>query len=246
MPGTLPSMPSGNAGAGSAAAGRERSLITPRARAICRPAAPMATAAAAITPAPTRTPRRLAGSSRRSRRSVTTVTRPVEPNQPPERGEPDHARRNRGQDVSDTGGRPRQGGGPGERDQGDEKAAAQQEATTSEDAGDGRQHQDAREHRADQDRLVLGAELRDRPLLDRRGRQVDDRRADREHGRGRRVGERGHEVARRDAEQRREDAVRRIVSRSLIRAVRRAAPRGWDQRARQRSRHAGGSKCSVT
>ena len=53
--------------------------------------------------------------------------------------------------------------------------------------------------------LVGGAELPDRPLLHRRGRQVDDRRADGEDGRGCGVEQRGDQVGRGDADQGRQD-----------------------------------------
>ena len=98
----------------------------------------------------------------------------------------------------------RQRGRPGRR----AAPAPEQETPPRERAGHRREDQHPGEHRADEDRLVLGAELRDGPLLDRSRRQVDHRRADGQHGRGRRVGERGDQVARSDAEERREDAVR--------------------------------------
>ena len=55
--------------------------------------------------------------------------------------------------------------------------------------------------------LSLRAELADRPLLHRRGRQVDDLGADREDRRGGRVQQRGDEVAGGDADEGREDPV---------------------------------------
>src|SRR6476659_1913388 len=77
MPGYVASRPSGNAVAGSAAAGSVRSLTTPRARAIWRPATPITTAAAVITPTPMSTPRRLAAGpdDRRPLGSSTGVDR---------------------------------------------------------------------------------------------------------------------------------------------------------------------------
>ena len=66
-------------------------------------------------------------------------------------------------------------------------------------------------HRADEDELVGAAELPDRPLLERGRRQVDDRRAHREHGRGGGHGEGGDEVGGREAHDGGEHAVRRMA-----------------------------------
>ena len=93
-------------------------------------------------------------------------------------------------------------------------------------------------HRADEHRLVGGAELPDRPLLERGRRQVDDGRADREHGRGGRHGEGGDEVGGREADDRREHAVRRVEQRAGVGAgcgvcmagVRSGRARGWAAR----------------
>ena len=82
-----------------------------------------------------------------------------------------------------------------DRDQDDQQRGAVREPAPGQQPGDRGEHEHAEQHRADQDRLVVGAELRDRPLLERGRRQVDDRRADREHRRGRGLGERGDEVA---------------------------------------------------
>ena len=71
-----------------------------------------------------------------------------------------------------------------------------------EQAGDGGEQQHDDQHRADQDRLVGVPNCADRPLLERGRREVDDGRADREHRRGRRVGQRGDEVAGGDPDER--------------------------------------------
>ena len=121
-----------------------------------------------------------------------------------------------GSDPGDRGGQGRHhvarlGGRPverGERRDGDQhqlERGAVREPAPREQPRDRGEHQHPAHHRADEDALVVAAELPDRALLERRRRQVDDLGADREHRRGRRVQQRGHEVAGRHADEGRED-----------------------------------------
>ena len=94
---------------------------------------------------------------------------------------------------------------PATADQHQQQPGAEAEPAQGQQAADGREHEHAAHDRADQDRLVLVAELADRPLLHRRGRQVDDLGADGQDRRGRGVQQRGDEVPRADADEGRED-----------------------------------------
>ena len=78
-------------------------------------------------------------------------------------------------------------GEPGDRDQDQQQPGAEPEPPERQQTADRGQDEHAAHDRADQDRLVLGPELPDRPLLHRRGRQVDDLRA-RPRGPARRPG----------------------------------------------------------
>ena len=91
------------------------------------------------------------------------------------------------------------GGRPGEPGQQHDEADAEGEPAAGEQSGQGGQREGHDEHGPLQDELVVGAEVRDRPLLDRCRGEVDDRRPDGEHRRGGGVEEAGGQVAGGDA-----------------------------------------------
>ena len=171
---------------------------------IHRPVPPMTAAAAASTPALIRTPRRDGPPGRR--RVTGAVRREARPAvQQPQGADPGDRGGQGRHHVAGLGGRPVERGERRDADQHQLERSAQREPAPREQPRHRREHQHPAHHRADEDPLVVGPELPDRPLLHRRGRQVDDLGADREHRRGGRVQQRGDEVAGRHADEGRED-----------------------------------------
>ncbi len=142
-----------------------------------------------------------------------------------------HGRGERRQQVERAGVRAGQRGDGGDRHEGDQQGGAEHEAPPGQDAGDAGEDEDAHQHGADQHGLVRRAELPDRPLLERRGRQVDDRGAHRQHRGGGGVGERGDQVGGGDADHRGQDAEG---------GVEQSIPHGWgsERRLLRMERHA--------
>ena len=208
MPGTLRSRPAGNAGAGLVGGGRVMVPIAAREWAITRPAYPLAAATTATPPTPSSTARRLGSAARAGRRpSVAGAAAAlVEADQQPQRRHADDGGDEAGHDVDGVDDGPAQGGVQRDADEQDEQARAAAERAAREHAGDAGEQEDADQHRADEDRLVVGAEVGDRPVLDRGRGVVDDGLADGEDRRGRRLGDRGHEVPDAHARQRGQDA----------------------------------------
>ncbi|MFC7360061.1 hypothetical protein [Nocardioides astragali] len=170
----------------------------------------MATAAAASAgrqhdPAPARTVDRW---RRRARGAV------VEAVQPPQRGGRDDGGDQRRDEVQRTGARAQHGEHFGDAGEPDDDEQADGLAPSADDARDGRQHQDDRHDRAHEDGFVRGAELPDRPLLERRGRQVDDGGAHRQHRRRGRHGECGDEVGGRETDDGGQHTVPRMAERA--------------------------------
>ncbi|UUZ61278.1 hypothetical protein LP418_12170 [Nocardioides sp. B-3] len=126
--------------------------------------------------------------------------------QPPQGDDTDECGDRAGQQVEWPGGRADQRQHAGRAGESDDHQQADRDPAGRDDAGDAGEHEHAEHHRTDQDRLVGGAEVLDRPLLDGSGGQVDHRRADREDGRGRRNGQGRHEVSGRDTGEGGEDA----------------------------------------
>ena len=176
-----------------------------------RPSAPMATAAAARPPVASTTPRRLGPSTPRDVRSgpwseircshhsevaaTTAATRAGTMSSGPEPGR-------RTASTPATPARPTRMSRP---------TVSRRSATTPATAASSRTTTVTEPTRTS---LVGGAELPDRELLERGRRQVDDRRADREHGRGGGHGEGGDQVAGCEADDRREHAVGRVEQRA--------------------------------
>ena len=95
--------------------------------------------------------------------------------------EPDQAGHDAGDGVTRVHDRPAQHGVQRDRDEDREQGRAEAERPPREEPRDAREHEDAGEDGADQDRLVVGAEVGDRPVLDRCRRVVDHQLTDGEH-----------------------------------------------------------------
>ncbi len=124
-----------------------------------------------------------------------TATALVEVDQPPQGRHADDRGHQAGQRVHGSYDGPAQRGVQGDTDQHDQQPRAVAEGSVREHPGQAGQQEHPDQHRADEDRLVMGAEVGDRPVLHRRGRVVDDGLADREDRGGLGAGHRGHEVS---------------------------------------------------
>ena len=172
---------------------------------IHRPAPPMTAALAASTPAVMSTPRRdgpAAGSDESVTGAGTRVARRSSSHRAPT---PATAVARDGHHVARLGGRPVERRERCDGDQHQLERGAQREPAPREQPRDRGERQHPAHHRADEDPLVVGPEVLDRPLLHGRGRQVDDLRADGQHRGRRHVQQRGDEVARGHADEGRED-----------------------------------------
>ena len=162
-----------------------------------RPAYPPAAATAATAPAASSTARRL-GSVVAARSVVMGGRRQrppgLQPGQGPQHSETDETGDEHRDGVRGVDDRPAQDGVQRDADQSSQEQGAPAERPLGEETRDGGEHEHAEQYRPDEDRLVVGPEVGDRPVLDRGRGVVDHQLTDREHRRRGRLGERGHEV----------------------------------------------------